>query len=65
MNYLRAFDAYIHPDANLSNLDNVEFCLPNYNKSSKGRAAYEFHPSSKATNLHEASKIIVVFKKIY
>ena len=65
VNYLTAFDAYIHLDVDLSNLDNVEFCLPNYDKSSRGRAAYEFSPGSKATNLHEASEIIMVFKKQY
>ena len=63
VNYPRALDAYIHPKADLSNLEAVEFCLPNYDKSRKERSTYEFPPGSKAKNLQEASKIIIVFKK--
>ena len=55
LNYLYAFNAYIHLDVDLSNLENVKFFLPNYDKSSKGGTTNEFPSGSKAKNLHEAS----------
>ena len=64
-NYLRAYDAYIHPNVDLTNLDDVEFYLPHYDKTSKGRSTYEFPLGSKATTLHEATKIIMIFKKTW
>ena len=63
MNYLWYFDAYIYLDENVLNLEATKFCLPNYDKSNRGRIAYEFPLGSKAKNLHEASEIIMVFKK--
>ena len=62
-NYLRAYDAYIHPDVDFNNLEDVEFFLPNYDKTNRGRSTYEFPSGSKATSLHEATEIIMVFKK--
>ena len=62
--YLKAYDAYIHPEVDFNDMDNVEFCLPNYDKTNRDRTAFEFPPGSKASTLHEASEIIMVFKKI-
>ena len=54
-NYLRAYDAYIHPDVDFNNLEDVKFFLPNYDKTNRGRSTYEFPSGSKATSLHEAT----------
>ena len=61
--YLRAFDAYIHPDVDFNYMENVDFFLPNYDKTNRGRSTYEFPLGSKASSLHEAFEIIMVFKK--
>lgn len=62
-NYLRVYDADIHPDVNFNNLEEVEFCLPNYDRTSRGRSPYWLPPGCKATTLWEAYEIILVYKK--
>jgi hypothetical protein len=62
-NYLRVYDVDIHPDVNSNNLEDVEFCLPNYDRTSRGRSSYGLPPRSKATTLHEAMEIILAYKK--
>ena len=61
--YLKAYDAYIHLEVDFNDMENVKFCLPNYDKTNRDRTAFEFPPGSKASTLHEASEIIMVYKK--
>ena len=44
INYLSLFNAYIHPRVELGNLDALEFCTPNIEKSSREKFSFEFPP---------------------
>lgn len=60
-NYLRLYDIHIHLDVNFNNLEDVEFCLPNQDRTSRGRSSYWLPPGCKATTLQEAYEIILVY----
>ena len=62
MNYLNVFNSYIEPGTDMNNWDKLEFCLPNYDKSSKDRTTLVFPPNCMAEDSNEISKIIMVYE---
>ena len=42
--YLGLFNAYIHPGVGFGNLDALDFCTPNIEKSSREKFSFEFPP---------------------
>ena len=45
INYLNIFKDYIHPRVVLDNLEALNFCTPNTEKSSKEKNAFKFPPN--------------------
>lgn len=62
-NYLGIFKSYIHPSVELENLDALEFCTPNSEKSSKEKSAFKFSPHFESESHNDIIKIIMVFWK--
>lgn len=64
LNYLNIFNSYIEPGTDLNDWVNLEFCLPNFEKSSKERTSLVFPPNFHFEDSHEISKVIMVSKKL-
>ena len=61
--YLRMFKSYIHPSVELGNLDALDFCTPNIEKSSKEINSFEFPPHFQSENPNDIVEVIMVFWK--
>ena len=62
-NYLKVYGAYIEPNTNFKNLEKLEFSLPNYDKSGKGKTAIIFPPGVRTNTPNEIAEIIMVYQK--
>ena len=63
LNYLNTFNAYSEPGTALNNWTNLEYSLPNFDKSSKERTTLVFPPIFALDDLTEISEIIMVYGK--
>ena len=48
--YLDIFKSYIHPSVVLDNLEALEFCIPNMEKSSREKSSFVFPPNFQSKN---------------
>lgn len=62
-NYLGLFKAYIHSGVDFENLDLVNFCAPNIDKSSRDKSTLEFLPHFQSKTLNDISEVIMVYRK--
>ena len=60
-NYLAFFNAYIHLGVGFGNLEALDFCTPNIEKSSKEEFYFEFPPCFKLENPNDIAEVIMVF----
>ena len=61
--YLNVFSTYIEPSTVLDNWDELDFSMPNFDKSSKERNALVFPPNFHLEDSREIAEIIMVFNK--
>ena len=59
--YLGLFKSYIHLGVELGNLDGLDFCTPNIEKSSKEKNSFEFPPHFQVENPNDIAEVIMVF----
>ena len=45
INYLHLFNAYIQLGVTFDNLDDLDFCTPNAEKTNRGKFDFEFPPN--------------------
>ena len=62
-NYLSLFKSYIHLGVGFGNLDRLDFCTPNIEKTSRERSSFEFPPNFQAENPNDVVEVIMVFWK--
>jgi hypothetical protein len=63
LKYLNTFNAYIEPGIDMTNWTNLEYSLPNFDKSSKERTTLVFHLDFASEDFTEISEIIMVYDK--
>ena len=63
VNYINMFQNYVSPDVVFNNLNNLEFCILNAEKSSKLRTDYVFPPNLVMDNEDSVPKVIMVTRK--
>ena len=61
-NYLNIFNSYIELGTDLINWVNLDFRLPNFEKTSKEKNSFVFPPNIQLDDSNEISKVIMVFK---
>ena len=61
-NYLGLFNAYIHSRVGFGDLEAIEFCTSNFEKSSREKFSFKF-PLFKSKNPNDIAKVIMVFFK--
>ncbi len=62
-NYLGIFKSYIFMSVELENLEALDYCIPNIEKSSKEKSSFEFPPHFQSKNPKDIAEIIMVFWK--
>ena len=60
-NYLNIFNAYIEPSIDLDNLVELDFSMPNFDKSSKEQNSLVFPPNFQSGDPNDIIEIIMVF----
>ena len=62
-NYLSLFKAYVHPVVDFDNLEMLDFCTPNIEKSSREKYYFEFPPYFQLESPNDVAKVNMVFWK--
>ena len=63
VNYLKIHKAYVHLGVTFDNLDNLDFCTPNIEKTSREKSTFEFPPFFKAYNLSDVVEVFMIYQK--
>ena len=61
--YLDIFNSYIEPGVALDNLEALEFCIPNLEKTSKEKRSFVFPPNFQSKNPNKIAEIIMAHWK--
>ena len=61
--YLNILKSYVEPGIDLDDLEVLEFCIPNLEKTSKERNSFVFPPNFHSNNPNEIAEIIMIFRK--
>ena len=63
VNYLKIYKAYVHLGVTFDNLDNLDFCTPNIEKTSREKSSFEFPPFFKVQNPNDFVEVIMIYWK--
>ena len=61
--YFHIFKSYIDPSVSLENLEDLEFCIPNLEKTSKEKSSFVLPPNIQSENPNDIAEIIMVHWK--
>lgn len=61
VNYLKLHKAYVHPGVTFDKLDNLDFCTPNIEKTSREKSTFEFPPFFKADNPSDVVEVNMIY----
>lgn len=63
LNYLHMFNAYIQPGVTFENLDTLNFCTLNVEKTNRAKVDFEFPPNYYVEQPNDIPEVIMVYQK--
>ena len=63
VNYLTIFKAYIHLGMSLDNIDTLDFCTPNIEKTSREKSTSKFSSFFRVENPNDVVEVIMIYRK--